>query len=123
VCDKKTTPEELAHAIRKVTSSGCYISPAIDKKTAGTRGNALDRTPQELFSGREFQVLVMILAGKTLKAITFELVRRVKTISTYRTRIFRKLGITNDIELAQYAITHGLICRQTHSAPSPLYCP
>lgn len=120
---KKTSPEELAHAIRQVTSNGCYISPAVDRTIAGTQGEASERPPQEMFSGRELQVLVMILAGKTLKGIAFDLALSVKTIGTYRTRIFQKLGITTDIELARYAMAHGLICRQTRTAPNPSHCP
>ena len=62
-------------------------------------------------------------AGETPKEIAFELACSVKAISTYRTRVSRKMGIATTIEPAQHAITHGLICRQTNSAPAPLHCP
>ena len=120
---KKATPEELVQAIRKVTSEGCYINSAIDQEIVDTQGQVSDLPPHELFSGREFQVLVMVLAGKSLKEIAFELVCSVKTISTYHTRIFRKLKITSDVELARYAIARGMVCGQSPSVLSPSRCP
>jgi two-component system invasion response regulator UvrY len=32
-----------------------------------------------------------------------------KTISTYRRRLYEKLGVANDVELTHYALRHGLL--------------
>jgi DNA-binding NarL/FixJ family response regulator len=66
------------------------------------------RPPHEVLSDREYQVLCMIDAGKTVTGVAAELGLSVKTISTYRVRILEKLNMNNNAELVRYAVTEGL---------------
>ncbi len=50
----------------------------------------------------------MIGEGKTVGKIAAELALSVKTISTYRTRILQKMGLTSNADLIRYVIDHGL---------------
>jgi two-component system, NarL family, invasion response regulator UvrY len=104
---KETAPEELAHAIRKITTGGKYISPALGEKLAFQWEHA-DRQPHETLSDREFQVMRMLAAGKATKEIADALSISVKTVSTYRARILEKLDLKRNADLVHYAIQHRL---------------
>jgi DNA-binding NarL/FixJ family response regulator len=67
-----------------------------------------DAAPHEILSDREFQVLHLLAAGKSINAIAEVLVLSAKTISTHKMRLMQKLGIENNAELIRYAIKHGL---------------
>ncbi|WP_410968808.1 response regulator transcription factor [Salmonella sp. SAL4444] len=50
----------------------------------------------------------MLGAGKKVSQIADELCLSYNTISTYRARIFAKLGIKNNVQLVRYALQHGI---------------
>lgn len=60
-------------------------------------------------SPREAEVLSMILAGQRLKEIAAKLDISVKTVTTHRSRLLRKLGLEDNLGLYRYGIRHGLI--------------
>ena len=102
---KESAPEELVAAIRKVTAGGRYVSSSL---AAIVQGNT-DEVPHEALSDREYQVMVLIAAGKTIEAIARELSLSAKTISTYRARILEKMRMKNNSELMRYALDNHLI--------------
>jgi DNA-binding NarL/FixJ family response regulator len=51
----------------------------------------------------------MILAGRRLKEIAAQLDISVKTVTTHRSRLLRKLGIEDNLGLYRYGIRNGLI--------------
>jgi two-component system invasion response regulator UvrY len=53
--------------------------------------------------------MLMIVRGESNKTISEKLCLSPKTTSTYRYRLFEKLGIENDVGLTRFAIRHGLI--------------
>jgi len=106
---KESAPEELVGAIKKVLAGGRYVSSALAEKLASYLAIDNQKTPQELLSDREFQVLRLIASGKIVSEIAKELSLSVKTISTYRTRILEKMGMKNNAELMHYAIQHQLV--------------
>ncbi len=107
--NKQVAAEELVNAVRKLLSGGRYISQSLAEKLAADITDGRDRALHELLSEREFQVFNMMISGKSLKDIADELSLSIKTISTFRSRIFKKLQIHTDMELYQYAHSHGLI--------------
>jgi DNA-binding NarL/FixJ family response regulator len=68
-----------------------------------------ERHSHESLSAREFEVLRMIVAGKTGKEIAADLSISFKTVSTYRTRLMQKLDVHSNAELAKYATREGLV--------------
>ena len=62
-----------------------------------------------MLSDREYQVMIMIATGKTVKEIADELSLSVKTISTNRARALKKMRMKNNAEFAYYAIKQGLV--------------
>jgi DNA-binding NarL/FixJ family response regulator len=105
---KHAAPEELVNAVRKVMSGGRYVSAALAQRLAAEVGRADERPRHETLSDREYQVFQMMVAGKSVKGIAMELSLSAKTISTFRGRVFEKLGVRNDVELVRYAAEHGL---------------
>ncbi len=105
--NKESAPEELVQAIRKIIRGGKYVSAALAEKLASMIG--AEAQPHENLSIREYQVMLLIASGKTVSEIAEEMSLSIKTISTYRTRILEKMGMTNNVELARYAMKHNLI--------------
>lgn len=60
-------------------------------------------------SPREREVMTMILDGRRLKEIAAHLDISVKTVTTHRSRLLRKLGVDDNLGLYRYGIRNGLI--------------
>ena len=106
---KETATEELMTAIRKVAKGGRYVSAALAEKLASGLTPDRARAPHESLSDREYRVLWLLASGKPISQIAKEMFLSPSTISTYRTRILRKLGLANNAQLVQYAVQHQLI--------------
>ena len=107
--NKESAPEELIKAIRKVLAGGYYVSTDLAEKLASSLREDVSRPIHELLSDREFEVLRMIAAGKTVTQIGEELHLGVTTVSTYRARILEKLDKTTTAELIHFAIQNHVI--------------
>ncbi len=106
---KRTAPEELAKAIRQVTRGGKYITPTLAEKLAFDVEKDTDKPPHKTLSNREYQVFLMLAAGKSVNEISQELSLSEKTIRQFRSRLLAKMKMKNNVELAHYAIQHGLV--------------
>jgi len=101
--NKELAPEELVKAIRRVIGGRKYVSPAVAELLAESVGKDED-DPHASLSDREFQVMLLIAAGKTASEIADEIALSVKTVSTYRARILEKMNLKNNAELMRYVI-------------------
>jgi two-component system invasion response regulator UvrY len=106
---KESAPEELIAAIRKVSQGGKYISSSLAENLASHLEVDADKPVHETLSDREYQVMLLIASGKTVKEIADEMCLSVKTVSTYRVRALSKMGMKNNSGFTYYAIKHGLI--------------
>ena len=106
---KQSADEELLGAVRKVLGGGRYITAQLADQLADLVAGAKPATPHATLSDREFQILQSIAAGKSVKEIAAELSLSPKTVSTYRTRVLEKLGLSSTAELARYAVRHQLV--------------
>lgn len=105
---KQSAPELLVTAIRQVASGKKYLSPAVAQQLAEAISDNSDKSPHERITDREYQVLVMIAAGKTLTQVAEQLNLGVATVSTYRARLLEKMGLKSTAELIRYGLEHGL---------------
>jgi two-component system, NarL family, invasion response regulator UvrY len=105
---KDAAPEELQKAIRKILQGGRYISNEVAEQLLFDLGKSSAKPPHESLSDREFQVLMMLGAGKTVKEIAAELNLSIPTISTYRARLLDKMNMKTTAELVRYAIENRL---------------
>ena len=88
--NKKVVSEELVLAIKTISEGKIYISESVSETLL--YGEVLEKeskNPAELLSKREFEVLTMIAKGMSYKEIADKLSLSPKTVSTYRTRIWK----------------------------------
>jgi two-component system invasion response regulator UvrY len=106
---KESAPDELANAVRKVAEGGKYVSPSVAEMLAFALSHDAQKPLHDTLSDREYRVMWLLASGKQINEIAKEMRLSASTISTYRTRILRKLKLGNNAELVQYAIKHGLV--------------
>lgn len=105
---KESAPDELVGAIKKVLAGGRYVSSELAEKMVMYLDIDAQKQPHESLSDREFQVLRLIGAGKTIRDIASQLSLSAKTVSTYRTRILEKMFLKTSADLICYAVHHDL---------------
>jgi len=106
---KDSAAKELVVALRKVAGGRKYVSEALSEKLAFDVAGGGEHAPHEDLSDREFQVLRMIGAGKTVTHIAAELNVSVSTVNTHRIHILEKMGMHTNAELMHYAIENKLV--------------
>lgn len=106
---KESAPDELITAIRKISQGRKYITSSLAERLASEFEAESEKPLHDILSDREYQVLRMIAAGKTVKHIAQELSLSIKTVSTYRTRIMEKMKMKTNAEVMHYVIKHQLL--------------
>jgi DNA-binding NarL/FixJ family response regulator len=106
---KESASDELISAIRQVTKGKRYITASLAERLVFELEKDYEDQPHEVLSDREYQVMCLIASGKTVKEIAEALSLSVKTISTHRSRILRKMAMDNNAQLTHYAIKRGLV--------------
>lgn len=107
--NKKSAPEDLIEAIRIVSTGRKYISHSIAETLILNLDSKKEKPLHELLSDREYQVLCMIASGKSVGTISKDLNLSVKTISTYRSHILKKMNFKDNAELTHYAIKNQIV--------------
>jgi two-component system invasion response regulator UvrY len=96
---KTCSAHEIIRAIRQVHSGQCYLTAEIAQKLALRPFTPGSTSPLDTLSEREKQIMFMITEGNTIHDIAVRLFLSIKTINSYRYRIFEKLNIDSDVEL------------------------
>lgn len=106
---KDMAPDELVNAVQRVMLGKKYITASIAEKLASVLDQDSGKAAHESLSDREFSVLKLLAAGKSVSEIAESLFLSVTTVSTYRSRIMAKMGMKNNADLTLYSIEHKLI--------------
>lgn len=102
--------DEMVTAIRQVFAGNRFISPQIAQQLAlKSFMPQSNGSPFDSLSEREIQIALMIVNCHKVQTISDKLCLSPKTVNTYRYRIFEKLSITSDVELALLAVRHGMV--------------
>jgi two-component system invasion response regulator UvrY len=104
---KECVPQELCRAARKVCGGGKYITSTLAEQLAAEVESS-GRPAHETLSNREYQVMLLLAAGKVPKEVGNELSLSVKTVGTYRARVLEKLKLKNNAEIMRYVMERGL---------------
>jgi len=104
--------EELLSAIRRACRGRYFIDPQLSDAVADTlthRQSQAGATRKPRLTTREVQVLTAISRGFTARDVAGQLQISHKTVETYRSRIYEKLGLKTRADLVAYAIATGLL--------------
>ena len=115
--DKQSAVEHLVQAARKVLDGGKYVSATLAELLAAEAGRG-GQPLHEKLSEREFQVLHLVVMGRSLKEIAADLSLSVKTVRTFHARLLAKLHLQSDVELVHYALDHRLVEKIVPARPS-----
>ena len=105
---KGASKEEMVTAIRQVMAGERYVEAGVAQHMAVTTGASADN-PFDGLSRRETEVLMMLGHGRTMREIAEQLHLSPKTVSTYRYRLFDKLGVRTEAELMRLAGRYGVL--------------
>jgi DNA-binding NarL/FixJ family response regulator len=108
---KESDSDLLLPVIRKVASGGVFISQKVAELLATDISRPPLVAPHNLLSNREFEIFNRILHGASLTEIADELGLSIKTVSTHKSHILTKMGVTSHVDLVRYAIDHNLLDR------------
>ncbi len=100
---------EMVRAIKKVMQGGKYFSADIAEQLASSYLSDSQQSPFDSLSEREMQVAMMVVNCISAQEIADKLFVSVKTVNTYRYRIFEKLAVDSDVKLTHLAMRYGLI--------------
>ncbi|MFL1731636.1 response regulator [Moraxella oculi] len=106
---KGTPLDEMVRAIKKIHGGGKYFSHDVADVLAESVLGEQNDSPFDVLSEREKQVAMMVANCQSAQEIAERLFVSVKTVNTYRYRIFEKLGVNSDVKLTHLAIRHGLV--------------
>lgn len=106
---KDASVEELVHAIKMAVAGKPYLSQQVAQTVALKSMEPGILSPFEHLSNRELQIAMMITGGAKTAEMAAQLALSPKSVHTYRYRLFDKLNISSDMELALLASRHGLL--------------
>jgi two-component system, NarL family, invasion response regulator UvrY len=100
--------DEIKIAIDQVVNGKKYISEEMLFVLAEGASQGTDANPFNTLSAREFEIVSMLLNGKTISLIAAELNLGISTVGTHKGRIFTKLKVTNLLELKELSNSYNL---------------
>jgi len=106
--NKDCSPEVLEHAINLVSKGTEYLSPSLTKILFSNMNKKSQDLPHHNLSDREYEVFLALGDGVSLSELGNKLNLSVKTISTYKSRVFEKMNVSNNSDLVKYIISHEL---------------
>lgn len=106
---KNTDTSQLFTTVRNVRRGGRFIDPALGTDLVWHAVERKRSASRPILSQRELEVLRALVRGLTNNQAAHLLKLSVKTVETYRSRIYRKLHVRNRAEIVEYASTHRLL--------------
>jgi DNA-binding NarL/FixJ family response regulator len=101
--------QEVLAAIKRLLAGGKYIRPSLAEKLASYLDVDIGKPLHQALSDREYQVMRLIASGQSPKQIATGLCLSIKTVSTFRSRVLKKMMMKNNAELMRYAMENGLV--------------
>lgn len=100
--NKTTTAKEFEKIISSVMRGKTYIPKSLQSNKKTRKEGELRKNLFQKLSSRETEVLNLLLTGKRNKDIAIDLNINEKTVSTYKSRLLKKLEIQNLAELINH---------------------
>ena len=106
---KRGAAEDVVVAIKRAYAGKRFVSADIAERLAFQSFDDEGNAPFDQLSSREMQVALMVINCHRVSEISSHLHLSPKTVNAYRYRIFDKLNIATDVELAMMAVKHGMV--------------
>ena len=106
---KRGSPQEVVAAIKRAYAGKRFVSSDIAQHLAFRSLDEPAESPFDQLSSRELQITLMIINCQRVNDISVNLHLSPKTVNSYRYRIFDKLNVAGDVELALLAVKYGMI--------------
>lgn len=107
--NKECASDDLVRAIQLIVTGNKYVSRFLAERLIEEIQRDTAKPPHEMLSDREYEVMSLVAAGKSMKEIAAALSLSKSTVSTYRSRILDKLKVRSNAEITRYALQHGLV--------------
>ena len=105
---KDSASNQLVRAIKKIYDGRMYISVEVAELMATDIYHKEEKQLHEILSDREFEIFKLIIKGITATKIAKKLSISDKTVSTYRSRIMKKMEMKSTSNLIHYAIENNI---------------
>ena len=105
---KNCEPQEILDAIHSISGDNLFFSRDVAQQLALSM-KARKNDAGFGLSARELEVLLLVVKGSTTGEIAEYMHLSPKTVTTYRNRFKKKLGVPSEMALAIWAIQHNLI--------------
>ena len=106
---KDVNAGDMVQAIGRVASGRTSISPRVAENVAMQLSRQRDSPqPHSKLSSREFKVFEMLAQGRRVSTIAVDMNLSIKTVSTYKMRVLKKMCLDNQSELVRYAMRNHL---------------
>ena len=106
---KGASASELGTAIKRAFVGKRYLSADVAQALAVSSFEDDGAAPFDQLSNREMQIMMMVVNCHRVNDISNSLHLSPKTVNSYRYRIFEKLNVRSDVELALMAVRHGMV--------------
>lgn len=106
---KASAAADLVRAIRAVHKRGKYISQDLAEALAREVSFEKGLEEHERLSDREFEIMLLMGAGKSRAEIAGRLNLSPATVSTYRKRVLSKMNLASNAELMRYVMENHLL--------------
>jgi DNA-binding NarL/FixJ family response regulator len=110
---KQSTDNELLVALRSAALGRKFLDSSLIDALACADLSIASVSKSDPLSKRQAEVLRHIVHGYTSGEIASKLGVSIKTVETYRSRIYEKIGVHSRAGLMQYAVSTGLISMHT----------
>ena len=108
---KDASPEELLDAFRSMYAHQKYIPPTIGQLLIDgiKKGTEKQEALHLNLTNREFEILKSIASGESLSSIAVRMSLAITTVSSYRTRILKKMNLETNAQLTMYAMKNNIL--------------
>ncbi len=104
--NKNAAPYELIKAIERISLGRKYITPELAEHILS---EGSEKAAHELLTNREFEIFKLLASGRSNTQVAESLSLAPTTISSHRSKIMEKMGLSTNTDLTRYALAHGFI--------------
>jgi two-component system, NarL family, invasion response regulator UvrY len=100
---KHSSQNELKTAVQTILKNDIYTSAEVKQHMLHSISDKKHppQNPLHMLSDRELEVMQQLITGAPIATIAKNLNLQISTVSTYKTRVFEKLQVTNVVDLVE----------------------